>query len=67
MMISIQIEVIGNVADGTPPPEYNVSRVPCIGEYIAIGDILHFVRGICHFVDVDPLESSVARVQVSPR
>lgn len=59
-MVTIEVEnLISHMS-----MEHNVSRVPCNGEHILIGNDLFEVVQVIHFTDLNPNNKTVAVIRI---
>ena len=59
-MVTIEVEnLVTHMSLG-----HKVSRVPCIGEHIMIGDDLFEVLQVFHCTDIDPDNKPVAIIRI---
>jgi hypothetical protein len=59
-MVKIEVEnIVAHMSS-----DHEVSRVPCIGEQIMVGDGFFEVVQVFHYTDVDPNEKRVAIIRV---
>ena len=59
-MVTIEVEnLVSHISS-----DHMVSRVPCVGEYIMIGDDLFEVVQVFHYADIDPNNKPVAIIRI---
>jgi len=58
--MKIQVEYLLSHTDAT----YDVGRIPCVGEYVSIGDDCHEVKEVIHILDPIPNQvKAIVRVK----